>query len=605
MASPAPNALLDKIDASTMGMHSGIPPHMLTANQLAFAVNVTNRGGHPKTRPNFRKLSLSYADETTQERATQAIFQGAAFYRGFSGKPNAIIASIGGRIFRYQVSGSNVQVQELTTTDVNNPTLDQAWLFQGENYLVINDGKSEPWFWNGAALRRSAGPAGGELPASCMGVYVGGRFVVTLPDLNSYIAGDLVYTQGRGTDAILKTTENTSILGGASFAIPANAGPITSMFTVAIPDTSLGQGPLHIGTRLGVFSATLPLDATLWTSLQQPSQVNSLPNCPGPISFFGTTQVNADAWYRSTDGLRSFSVARRDFNTWVQTALSFELEAILPYDTQSLLGHSSLVRFDNRLIATCSPYRVSERGVAHRGLVALDFNNISSLTTRSQPAYDGLWTGMPILQLLVGDFAGVERCFAFALDGDGNITLYEILRDNDAWFDYDGSEDVLVESWIESNALFGRDELPERIQGPLKKLITADMFLRKLAGEVEVTVQYRPDQYPFWVDWHSFEICAPASDCSVDCLLIQNAQPQYATFQRLPMPAENCNPVTKQLFRNGYFFQFKIMWTGHLEVHKVLTWATPMPEIIPNCPGNSECQILSGCGENYFSYSIE
>lgn len=619
MAGPLPNAILDKIDACPLGMHSGIPPHLLKSMQCAFMVNGTFRGGHPKTRPAIRKLNLTYESEQTQTRATQAIFQTAKGYDAIKNNPNCILSSIGGRIFRYLINGNNVSVAELGFGDQNNPTLNQAWMYQGEEFMVIQDGESKPLIFDGATLRKAND---NEVPVGCMGAYVNGRLITVLPNRISYVAGDLVYSTASGTptydyrDSILKMTENQQILGGRAFGVPANAGRINSVFSVAASDTIFGQGPLQIGTRKGAFTVTLPLDATLWTTTLQPQQVAGLPSDgnEGPASQDSVVRINGDAWYRAGDGIRSYMLARRDFsNTWVQTSLSFEMTRVISKDTDFLLGYSSSVNFNQRFITTCSPYRSTDRGIAHRGLIALDFNNISSLTVRDvPPAYDGLWTGLPILKILTAEFGGQERCFIFGLDADNNIALYELLKDSVEgspsfyFFDFDGTDDVLIESSFESFALFGRDELSDQEKIPLKRFITADVFLENMLGNNgSFTVNYRSDGDPLWHEWKTFEWCAPPTDCPEDCVQPSQVFPQYRTFIRLPDVPDECNAASGRYSRTGYYHQVQLQWSGYLEVHQMLCWANFITESLPGCPGEPTCTVLKGCVESDFTYSIE
>src|SRR5688500_19050054 len=105
MAAPstATVPILDKIAALPMGCHSGLPEQLLLPQQVHFAVNATFRGGFAHTRPVIRKLSITYSDEDTEQLATEALFQGASFYRGFGNNPNCLIAQIGGRTFRYEI----------------------------------------------------------------------------------------------------------------------------------------------------------------------------------------------------------------------------------------------------------------------------------------------------------------------------------------------------------------------------------------------------------------------------------------------------------------------------------------------------------------------
>lgn len=614
MGAPNPSSILDSIESTNLGMHAGIPPHLLPHNELAFGVNITNRGGHPKTRPVFRKCTATFATDV-QTPATQALFQGAYFYEGSEGNPNAIVAAIGGKLFRWiPGSAQSVAVDDISGGVQRNPTAPKNWMWQAENFLISNDGLDYPLFFDGASTRKSAGPAGQELPAGTAGSYINDRVVMVLPDQRSWVAGDLAYSRASGTplyryrDSVLKMTENAAILGGASFAIPINAGSINAIFAVAVPDTSLGQGSIFIGTRKGVFSAQLPLDATLWTTTQQPTQVVSLPSA-GPLSPYGVALINGDAWYRAKDGLRSYQVARREFNSWVQTALSFEMQPILSTDTKSLRGDVSMVDFENRLLTTCAPQFVQGRGTTFKGIIALDFNNISSLTVRNAPpAYDGLWTGLNILQLVEGVFNDEERCFAFCLDATNDICLYEILTENSYFAaDFNGEEEVSPECFIISNALFGLESYtPPAIRNMLKKLLTADLFMEQMVGTVEWNIKYRSDQMVSWRDWSDFSLCGLDKTCSLtNCSPPQTLQPLYATYKRLPMPEDDFNPVTKRLYRSGYQFQIRLAWTGKAQLRKLLAWAGPLDETAPTAPVNESCVTIAQCPEEYFSYEIE
>lgn len=610
MGAPSQGSILDTVESTILGMHSGIPPTLLTRQHVAQSINVTHRGGKPRTRPVIVKRRLVFGADEADVNSTEALFQGACYYSGFGNIQSSLCAMIGGRLFRYIPQVTSVSVQDISPGGaVNNPTAKQAWLWQGEEFLIVNNGLDLPIFFDGASTRRSAGSPGNELPAGTIGHYSNGRNVVVLPDRRSFIASDLVYNTQSGTpqynyrDSILKTNDNEQILNGAAFAVPINAGRVNALFSVAVPDTSLGQGVLQVGTRKGVFGVDLPLDATLWTSLKQPTQVVSLPSA-GPLSQNSVAVVNMDGWYRSRLGIQSFQIGRRDMGTWVQTALSSEVDSVLKYDSDALLEYASAVQFNNRLLMTCSPYRVAGRGTAHRGLIALDFHNISSLTTRSSPDYDGLWTGLPILQIVEGEFNGVDRCFIFALDVEEKICLYELLKDDGGDFDYDGSNNVRVQSSIISNALFGLEIYPDKIKVPLKELECADVFLEELLGQVDVDAKYRSDAYPFWVDWTTFNLCATAcqpNDCEADC----PPQYQYATFRRLPDPADTCNPATGRKFRTGYYFQLRLEWTGRAALDKMLVWARPIPEIKPGCPSSEECQIMTGVIPDLFDYEIE
>lgn len=624
MPAPSNNALLDGVSVITKGMHSGIAPRMLPADQVAFAQNVTFRQGLPRTRPIWRKVNLVYKDNeheaagTTETRATEALFQDAACYQAIGQGESCLVASIGGRLFRYLVStNNNVQDISIQTwngasydTDLNASNNPDCWMWQAEDFLIVQNGKANPLFFDGAGTRRSGGQVTSELPAGCMGTYVQGRVWMALPNRQSFIAGDLVYSQGfqdgyDGRSAILKTTENTFLSGGGAFGVPITAGPITAMSSVAIADTSLGQGPLQVLTQTSVFSVQVPFLREDWADTQYPLMTIGLPNY-GATGQSAVVTVNGDLWYRSLDGIRSYQVARRDFNTWVNTPLSVEVEAILQYDTERWLDKCSGVLFDNRLLMTVSPAKVQGRGTCHRGLIALDYNNISNLTTRSTPAYDGLWTAMPILKIVKGTFSGVERCFAFTLDCNAGIELYELMTDNIGYFDFDGTDDVNIACSYITRSMGWKDA-----GNLLKKLLCADLYIDRLAGAgtgtVDFAVQFRSDEDQTWRDWHEWDLCAPMKDCTTDgCPTFQNPRSQYRTYLRLPDAPDECSTLTKRMTRTGYEFQLKIAWTGFVQWNRIHVWAAQISDsVVKVCPTSETCVLLTGCGDDWWTYSVE
>ncbi len=626
MPKPSATSQLDGVSAISAGMNSGVSPRLIGPQALAFAINVTNRGGLPRTRPAYRKVALAYESNEVRANAQQALFQGAAFYRAIGAGENCLVASIGGRLFRYLVGTSGAVTDISIAADLNDPFNPNAWMWQAEDFLIVQNGAANPLFFDGASTTRSLGLGGAQLPPGCMGAYVQGRNWMALPAAvgtpvpgNSFMAGDLVYSHGfqdgyDGRKAVLATEENTFFSGGGAFGVPLTAGPITAMTSVAIPDTSLGQGPLQVMTSGSVFSVQVPLLREEWANATYPLVTIGLPNY-GASGQLAVSVVNGDLWYRAPDGIRSYQIARRDFNTWVNTPLSVEVEAILRLDTPRWLGKASSLVFDNRLLMTCSPALVRTRGVAWRGIVALDFNNISNLTTRSQPAYDGLWTGLNVLQLVKGTFNGVERCFAFALDCTQRIVLYEILTDGAAYFDYNGRSLVNIESSFDTRSLGFNDN-----GNKLKRLQCADLYLDRLGGAPAATsdddpdgtmrfaFSYRSDEDPLYQAWHSFTLCAPITDCAPTlCPVFTPVQPQYRTFLRLPDPRDVCSPITKRMTRTGYEFQIRMRVAGYFQLNRLHVWADPSvsDSVVQSCPTSETCHLVKGCEGSWFTYSIE
>jgi hypothetical protein len=184
------------VDAQRVPTISGPQnPDGLRPNQIAWGQNVTVRGGGAGPRGGWRKLVTL---------PISAKFQESTMYDPLGGLPY-VIAQIGGRTFRIRVDTDN-SVEELTIAgDANPADYDQAWMCQGEEFLVIQDGTSNPLFWDGSTLRRSRGaqtaefvtaanfnaPAvGSEVLVDLSGPYTGARNAVLTLENGEYVQVD-------------------------------------------------------------------------------------------------------------------------------------------------------------------------------------------------------------------------------------------------------------------------------------------------------------------------------------------------------------------------------------------------------------------------------
>lgn len=395
---------------------------------------------------------------------------------------------------------------------------------------------------------------------------------------------------------MLKFTENNYIAEGGSFSVPMVAGTINAMRFVANIDTSIGQGPLQVFTDQVVFSINTPLDRPTWQDQEYPLQTLSVIGY-GAKAQNSTVLVNGDIWYRAVDGIRSFQVARRDFGTWVNTPMSREMDELLLADDQNLLRFGSAVLFDNRLLMTCMPQRKHDHGVFHKGLIALDFNPVSSVRGRLPLAYDGLWTGLRVLQILKGTINGVERCFIFSLNTSNKIELWEL--STAAKFD---SVDNAI-PWSFTTRSFGFN----RGGWELLRLDGGDIWLDELNGTASFNVDYRPDQYPFWLDWHTFSKCATTA-CAVQstgaCITLAEPKPQYRPRARLPAPSDDCEEATSKPYRQGYEFQALVQVTGYCRIKKMRLLARPQVEAFAaGCAPDDTCTSQTGCDTNPYTYT--
>ncbi len=538
------------------GVNQGVAPNLVPPNQSAFAVNTSFRGGWPTPRPAWIKRPLSFGDDPELEFAFKSgYFVTGAPYRSDSGLGSGISLH-SGRFFKFNVS--DWSVQEITISGDPNPAnMQRAWAIQAENFWLLQDGQSKVFCYNGGSSRRLGER---ELPVGKQMVYYQGR--VGVFSGRRYVFGDIVYGPPTFTDrgTILNMTENTFINQGGAFAVPIDAGEIVGVKPIANLNTALGQGPLVVFTDSGVFATVLPQDRTQWQTTTQPIQT-IIQTETGATGQDVLVNVNEDLYYRTDDGVQSLAYAVRNNGQPGNTPISNEVNGILSADAQDFLQYGSGINFDNRMLMTCSPAYSQGHGIYHRGLVALDFDLITGMREKLPPAWEGLWTGPNILKIFRVRHQKVMRCFAYVLNSNNEIEIWELTRDR--LFDNDGTQDIRIVWGPESRSMdFGS-------KFDAKRLFAGDMFIDNVSGQVDITLQYRPDGHPCWLDWDSWSECAKVSLCAEDlvaCQSLPNFRPQYRPYRQFVQPSDSFDPITKKLYRVGYEMQFRLNITGSCRV---------------------------------------
>lgn len=566
MPQNTPTRLTDGFISISGGVDTGKSPTVATAmnpdglsrDKLAFLINGTVRGDRLRPRPGFKKIAIEEFD------SDEGLFQGADFYQP-KNAPGCLIASISGRQWKFNV-GTDNSVQEITIPGDPNPSnRPKAWMYQAEEFFIIQDNQSKPFIYDGGSARR-AGPK--EIPVGSVGTYGMGRIWQTLQNGVSFAAGDLVYSITQQTKDLLGFTENTFLNEGGAFSVPSNAGQIKAMRFLANLDTSLGQGPLQVFTDNTIFSVNAPVQREVWKNLTYPIQTISMV-AYGAVGQNSTTLVNSDVFYRSPDGVRSFILARRDFNTWSNTPISKEVNRVIEFDEQILLPYGSSVLFNNRLLQTCSPFRC-DNGVAHRGIMPLDFDQVSSMSDKRPPAWEGLWTGLNILQLVKGMFDNKERCFAF-VSSNGQIELWEISKADK--FDTLNSEDKPILWSIETGSYTFNSPFD------LKRLRSGDLWIYELTGRVQFDLKFRPDGFPCWIDWKKFEQCAAYKDCNTaECGTPKQLLPQFRPKIKFPKPPETCDQILGKFYLDMFECQVFLQMLGYCEIKQLRIHAMPRQE---------------------------
>jgi len=141
---------------------SGMLPLLIEKTQASYLQNVTVRDGYASPRPPFSKthLTIVYPSPEVQTAIEEGLFQGAmpTPYRSDSGETSQI-AAISGKLYKFLTVGNVITVSDISIPGDPNPaTATQAWLWQSENFVIVNDGISLPIFYDGNSSRRSFGP---------------------------------------------------------------------------------------------------------------------------------------------------------------------------------------------------------------------------------------------------------------------------------------------------------------------------------------------------------------------------------------------------------------------------------------------------------------
>jgi hypothetical protein len=425
-----------------------------------------------------------------------------------------------------------------------------------------------------------------QLPIGRMGCYGRGRIWMSLANGKDFIAGDIVGGPS-GTkalnfrDAILNITENNFLVGGGTFTVPGSIGDIRAMIFTAQLDSALGQGPLMVYTPTHVFSCDAPVDRLTWQQLTNPILTEAAIG-NGGLGQDSTFLVNSDTISRSSDGIRSLIQASQDFQTWLRTPISHEVERVLSRDNQTLLAFGQGGFFDNRQLLTTGPIS-TPNGVYHQALVVLNTDLITTVREKAPPAYDGVWPGMNILGMVVNYFSAVERCYQFVYNTvQKNLELWELLPSSASDVENQAVTPIIadivsgvptaIEWWFESPAIFKEQDPAKRT---FKRLINGEILVDKLVGRVDFQAFYKPDQYPCWQPWFAWSECATQnSGASTD-----NTKPQFRPRMGLGTPSANkCDPSTNRPMVEGYNFQFKLVVTGQCEFVGARFGAVVLPE---------------------------
>jgi hypothetical protein len=551
---------------------SQLNPNGLKPNQLAWLSNAAVRGGAIYPRPGFVELAAFDTDI--------GWFQGSKIYQPDFGNPY-IIAQIGGRTFAIRTDQNN-EIEELTIPGDPNPAdLQQVWMCQAEQFMVIQDGQSRPLVYDGTTLfRLEENSYKPTIPVAEAMAYFMGRLWLGFG--REVVGSDIVgspATPSSGTeaydyrDSVLYMTENEYEALGGTFRMPGNDGNIRALeYSANIGENSRGEGQLFIFTREAVYALNITPNRAEW-QLQTEPTILVVQLKFGSVSDRCIVKINGDLFYQSLNGVNTLITAIRYFGQWGNTPVSREVVRATNLNDRSLSRFQNGMEYSNRVLQSVLPLE-RDNGIVFRGLLPLNFDVIGSLSERLPPVWEGIWGGLEFLQVLEADYGGLQRAFMLVRSSiTGGIELWEMSEGNLTDF-LDGEENRI--SWEVETASYDWGS-----PFTLKELDTIELWVDRIYGAVEIQVEYREDQQTCWRHWKNFNQCAARNDCELSDAVspcnypVQTYNEMYGATLVMPKAPAYPNESAGRPSNLAYSFQFRFKIKGSIRIRGFAIHAYP------------------------------
>lgn len=586
---------------------SGANPTVIPRNFCSLSVNRSFRYDENRTRPGFVSLELKFPDDDRHGNDRKLFEagngQGGTFYNAYpSFQPSLLVFSIAGSIFTVEVRGQVGYVRRLISG--NYPTFLHAWFAQGFEWLVIQDGGSKPILWNGTDPPRRSKIDENEVPIGSVMAFIHGRLVVASSDgTNQIQVGDIVYgSETTNTNDIIRFTETTYWAEGGAFGVPLFIGDIMFMVPMPYLDTSNGQNELVVVGKDGGISLDLSGPRETWkdTRVERVSQIGG-----GGISSHGYALLNSDLLFRSTEGVRSYRNSRSEFQqSWRQSPISTDVRRWMGSSAGRYGQFCPMASWNNQLLVGVSPMIAKPNTLDcgfhrfHRGFVVLDAQPESNTLQNGASIWQGLYTGIRPVTFVEGRIQDRHRCFCLSYDRDGKNRIYEITtNERNDWFE--GDRRKITSSY--DTGLWG--SVGKSTNFDLKQLNGGMIQVSGLSEEVDLTVSYRPDSTPCFIELYKQKLgceCPTADDgCVVSALPTRE-------HRHLPAAKDKpCAPGSRQPGNIMFSTEARVEATGAVVVDRMAFKFTPRPHGENVDCSASTCKPASCCPhEGEFAYQL-
>lgn len=257
-----PGLMSDAFAAMDAGMNSDVPPVSLPKNQASMLTNCTVRGRFVTQRSAFRDLTLSFDNLDVQANFETGLFQEGGYYKPDFG-PESVVAVVSGKFFKLTPVSTSADVVDISAPTDNSTEVQQQWMWQGEQFLIINDGFNAPAIYDGITTVRAKQ---GELIATITNTWA-------MPAEGASVGVTFSTTFTGPFNVPLYAYSGTNLLG----TFEVNQQATGSEYSARLTNIDDVQGTLHpSGSDIEIVSAWSGTSVTAGTPTQYTGQSGTL-----------------------------------------------------------------------------------------------------------------------------------------------------------------------------------------------------------------------------------------------------------------------------------------------------------------------------------------
>lgn len=634
------------------GVNSGSNPSLIAEDQLAWGLNITVRGGFPRTRPIFVRRVLSFTNIEQRYWFNRNRIQGWYLYRSITG--NLIVVAVAGRLFAidttFTVSEITPQLASSTTATFTVPAVGATvainvsssadmiagypLLIGGATYQITNVNNLVVTIRNLDGTPTTVVPSGAG---------------INYLNVNDPTP-ELVWMKQAGQWLVIQNDRDSALLFNGSSTRRSNVfGEKPEVPSGAMMEYAEGRlwvvtnarKQVAAGDLFDPFNANSPITFAeelvasqtgrfvMPTGEEQITGIKVIPNLDtgqgqGPLLVFtqdaiGSINVpyNRAIWksqnYPLTRLVQSmyggmgqdsivvvngdiWNRAKDGLRTFIMAAAAFNEWGNVPQSREV----ARLINPDTRsLLQFASGILFDNRLLMTYG----PEQTSNGVRHRGLVALDFdvisalLKRDMPVYD---GGWTGIRptKLLTGAFGGDERAFAI-CLNDNgenELWeilreFGDDNYETRIL-SAIETRSFIWKNPTA------LKQLDAAEFWVDEMVGTVNWALRWRPDFSPCWFAWGEAETCARKDNCpppTEGCLPMVRYDPGFRSRLGFGRPPNDCEPHDEKPAKICYRSQARLEWRGNVSVKMLLLRADDQPSVEYNVNCNDTGCTSSAC----------